>query len=130
MGCGQAPAVTPRDGGSGAPCADRVAHGLSHTEPTSGAWSCLDVDLQNRMHAFAIDGDRDLASIAFRERRLSSTFIGRLPDGGYLYWIHGDLRESVLMLWLDTNGKVSAFNSAEHPDYGEQAPVQSQPIGR
>jgi hypothetical protein len=82
------------------------------------------------MHAFAIDGDGGLASIAFQERRLSSTFVGRLPDGGYLYWVHGDQRESVLMLWLDTDGRVSAFNSAEHPDYAEQGPVQSHPIGR
>jgi hypothetical protein len=82
------------------------------------------------MHAFAIDGDTGLASIAFREHRLSSTFIGRLPDGGYLYWVLGEQREAVLMLWLDTNGKVSGFNSAEHPDYAEQSPVQSQPLGR
>jgi hypothetical protein len=82
------------------------------------------------MHAFAIDGDTGLASIAFRERRLSSTFIGRLPDGGYIYWVHGEQRESVLMLWLNTNGKVSAFNSAEHPDYAEQGPAQSRQIGR
>jgi hypothetical protein len=130
VSCGQVGALTPIERGSGAQCADQVAHGLTYVKPTSGAWLCLNVDLQNRMHAFAVDGDGGLASIAFRERRLSSRFMDRLPDGGYLYWVHGEQRESVLMVWLDRDGKVCAFNSAEHPDYAEQGLVQSQPLGR
>jgi hypothetical protein len=129
VNCSQV-AATPAEPRSGAHCADRVADGLTHVKPTSGAWLCLNVDLQNRMHAFAVDGDGGLALIAFREHRLSSTFMDRLPDGGYLYWVHGEQRESVLMVWLDRDGKVCAFNSAEHPDYAEQGPVRSQPFGR
>lgn len=109
-------------------CADLVAHALSVPERTPGAWACLDASLQNRMHAFGIDGDGGLAFIPFQSSRRSETYLGRTPDGGYVYWFQGVNRDGVLVIWLDKRGRVAAFNSGIHPDWAEQGPSEAQPV--
>jgi hypothetical protein len=126
--CGAPPGARSTAASSESTCADRVAAALTTPAPVAGAWDCLDHDLQNRMHAFAIDGDEGLSTIAFQASRSSETYLGRTVDGGYLYWYRGTYRDGVLAVWLDRQGQVVAFNSMIHPDDGEQSPLEAQSV--
>ncbi len=99
-------------------CADLFASAMASQVRVAGAWTCLSPNIQAQFRALGLDGDEGVEQLASKDPVFTrEQFLGRLADGGYVYSLSGRGGASVLIVWLDGQGRVTDLQTGgrQHP---------------
>ncbi len=89
-------------------CADVFATAMASPKAVHGSWDCLSIAVQQQFKEAGLEGDAGIADLAAQDPVYSrEKFLGRLEDGAYVYSLGGGGSASVLVVWLDSQGKVA-----------------------
>lgn len=92
----------------GGNCADLFATAMVTAKAVSGSWECLSSPVQEQFRSAGLEGDGGIAELAAQDPVYSrEKYLGRLEDGAYVYSLAGGGSASVLVVWLDREGRVS-----------------------